>query len=79
MPAGAYRPFTPGQPQATGSSSLLRGKPGEPKGPGFSQTIHYEITGAGRIDYQYHEAYTTHSGGDPHPAVTILAIDLSSH
>jgi alkylation response protein AidB-like acyl-CoA dehydrogenase len=30
-------------------SQVLRGKAGEPMGPGFSRTIHYEISGAGRI------------------------------
>ena len=25
--------------------------------PGFSRTVHYEISGAGRIDYQFNDAY----------------------
>jgi hypothetical protein len=58
---------------------VLRGKAGEPMGPGFSHTIHYEISGAGRIDYQYHDAYPGGAKGDPHPVVFIRAINLSSH
>ncbi len=46
--------------------------------PGFSRTVHYEISGAGRIDYQYNAAYLG-ARGDPHPVVCIRAISLSSH
>src|SRR3712207_3212520 len=49
---------TPGQPPSVGSSTILRGRRGEPQGPGFSRTVHYEISGAGRINYQFHDAYT---------------------
>ncbi|MGH9379809.1 MAG: hypothetical protein ACRD2Z_04250 [Thermoanaerobaculia bacterium] len=48
-------------------------------GPGFSRAIHYEISGAGRLDYQYHDAYTGGGQGDPHRVVFIRAINLSSH
>lgn len=48
--------------------------------PGFSRSIHYyETSGAGRVDYQYHDAYTGGAYGDPHPVVFIRAINLSSH
>ncbi len=57
----------------------MRGKRGEPQTPGFSRTVHYEISGAGRINYQYHDAYTGGVRGDPHPVVFILSIDLGSH
>lgn len=70
---------TPAQPPAVGRSSFLRGKAGKPRKPGFSRTVHYEITGAGRIDYQHVEDYVTGPGGDPHGVVFILDIDLSSH
>jgi hypothetical protein len=46
--------------------------------PGFSRTIHYEISGAGRIDYQFNDNYLG-VRGDPHPVVFIRAINLSSH
>lgn len=70
---------TPGQPPAVGTSTMLRGKHHGPKWPGYSRTIHYKISGAGRIDYQY--ASATHEGdtGDPHAVVKILTIDLGSH
>lgn len=70
---------SPGQPPAVGGASILRGKRGEPQAPGFSRTVHYEISGAGRINYQYHDAYTGGARGDPHPVVCILSIDLGSH
>jgi hypothetical protein len=70
---------TPGEPAAIGRTTYLKGKAGRPKEEGFSRTVHYEISGAGRIDYQYNSAYTGGARGDPYPIVRILAIDLSSH
>jgi hypothetical protein len=70
---------SPGQPPTINRAGVLRGKAGEPMAPGFSRTIHYEISGAGRIDYQYHDAYTGGAHGDPHPVVLIRAVSLSSH
>jgi len=70
---------TPGQAPRVGRSTFLKGKAAAPRGPGFSATIHYEISGAGRIDYQYCNAYTGGAEGDPHPVVFILTINLSSH
>lgn len=70
---------TPGEPPKVNSSSLLRGKAGKPKFEGASRTIHYEISGAGRINYQSVNAYTGGEHGDPHSVVFILSIDLSSH
>jgi hypothetical protein len=69
----------PGQPAAINRTGVLRGRAGEPMAPGFSRTIHYEISGAGRIDYQYHDAYVDGAHGDAHPVVFIRAINLSSH
>jgi hypothetical protein len=43
----------------------MRGKHADPKAPGFSKTVHYEITGAGRIDYQWNATYTGEASGDP--------------
>lgn len=71
--------WTPGQPAAVNRTGVLRGKAGAPMAPGFSRTIHYEISGAGRIDYQYHDTYQDGAHGDPHPVVFIRAINLSSH
>jgi hypothetical protein len=70
---------TLGLPPAVGRSSYLRGRAAEPTAPGFSRTIHDEITGAGRIDYQFHDAYTGGARGDPHPVVRIVRIGLGSH
>jgi hypothetical protein len=69
----------PGSPAAINRTGVLRGKAGRPIAEGFSRTIHYEISGAGRIDYQFNDAYTGGTGGDPHPVVFILSINLSSH
>jgi hypothetical protein len=57
----------------------MKGKHNGPKWPGFSKTIHYEITGAGRIDYQYADSTTEGAKGDAHAVVKILSIDLGSH
>lgn len=70
---------TPGGHPAVGTSCMMRGKHNKRKWPGYSQTIHYEISGAGRIDYQYNSASTEGADGDPHGVVKILTIDLSSH
>ena len=68
--------MTPGQPPKVGTSSVMKGKHAAPKWPGYSKTIHYEITGAGRIDYQFNPSATEGPRGDPHGAVKILTIDL---
>jgi hypothetical protein len=39
--------WTPGEPPAVGTTTVLKGKAGRPKEPGFSRRIHYEISGAG--------------------------------
>lgn len=70
---------TPGEKPAINRSSVLKGKVGAPKLTGFSRTVHYEVSGAGRIDYQYCDAFTGGAQGDAHPVVFVLAIDLSSH
>jgi len=70
---------TPAQPPSVGSSTVLRGKHHGPKWEGYSRTIHYEISGAGRIDYQYCSETTEGVLGDKHAVVKILTIDLTSH
>lgn len=57
----------------------MKGKHHAAKWPGYSRTIHYEISGAGRIDYQYAEKTTEGALGDVHSVVKILSIDLGSH
>ncbi|MHB1498295.1 MAG: hypothetical protein ACYCXN_10350 [Acidimicrobiales bacterium] len=71
--------MTPGEPPKVGTSSVMKGKHAAPKWPGYSKTVHYEVTGAGRIDYQFNPRATEGVRGDPHGVVKILTIDLSSH
>jgi hypothetical protein len=70
---------TPGSPPPIGAASILQGRAGRPIYPGCSRTVHYEISGAGRINYQFHDAYTGGAHGDPHPVVFILTIRFTSH
>ncbi len=69
----------PGQKPALAPTTILRGSAGLPKGPGFSRTIHYEVSSKARINYQYCDTYRTTLDGDPHRVVAILTIDYSSH
>jgi hypothetical protein len=57
----------------------MKGKHNAPKWPGYSKTIHYEITGAGRIDYQFTPSASDGARGDSHGVVKIMSIDLASH
>lgn len=70
---------TPGRVPAVGTTSILRGRAGRPMAEGFSRTVHYEISGAGRVDYQFCDRFRAHPDGDEHAIVVILAINLSSH
>ncbi len=70
---------TPDIKPDTAATCFLRGKAGLPKGPGWSRTVHYEISSMARIDYQYHKNFKTSEDADPHGVVAILAINLSSH
>ena len=69
----------PGNADPIAPTCFLKGKAGKPKEPGWSRTIHYEVSSSGRIDYQYFDAYMTEPDGDPHPVVAILTINYSSH
>lgn len=44
-----------------------------------SRTHHYEISGAGRIDYQYHNIYAGGVVGDPHRVVAMMTTNYGSH
>jgi hypothetical protein len=57
----------------------MKGRYTVPKWPGYPKTIHYEITGAGRIDYQFNSSATEGARGGPNGVVKILTIDLGSH
>jgi hypothetical protein len=69
----------PGEIPKVGTTTILRGKHNGPKWPGYSRTIHYEISGAGRIDYQFANATNEGAQNDSHPVVKILTIDFDSH
>ncbi len=75
----AHVSLTPGSHPKVGTSGYLRGKAAKPKWDGYSRTIHYEISGAGRIDYQWTNEEAGGADGDRHPVVRILTIDLNSH
>ncbi|WP_157431879.1 hypothetical protein [Actinomadura hibisca] len=70
---------SPGNPDPIAATCYLRGKAGRPRGVGWSRTIHYEISGPGRINYQYNDTYQTSPDGDVHRVVAILTINYSSH
>ncbi|WP_207455513.1 hypothetical protein [Desertivibrio insolitus] len=70
---------TPGQPSPLASITILKGKAGLPMADGWSRTHHYEVSGAGRVDYQYNNAYSNATGSDSHHVVAILTINYSSH
>ncbi len=70
---------TPGSHPFVGSSTILKGKAGKPKWDGYSRTVHYEISGAGRIDYQWTDHDTNGAHGDEHRITKILTIDFGSH
>ena len=69
----------PGGPDPIAQTTVLKGKIGQPMGPGWSKTIHYEISGAGRINYQFHNSFKGGADGDPHRVVAIRTIDYGSH
>ncbi len=71
--------MTPGEPPAVGTSGVMKGKHAAAKWQGYSKTIHYEISGAGRIDYQYNAKSSEGRKGDTHGVVKIMTIDLESH
>ena len=69
----------PGHKAPINGTTVLKGSAGNPKAPGFSRTVHYEVSGAARINFQYHDQFRTRPDGDPHKIVVILTIDYSSH
>ncbi len=70
---------SPGATSGVAATTILRCKAGLPQGPGWSRTVHYEVTGSARVDYQYHDAYRAHPDGDAHRVVAILTISFGSH
>ncbi|TFD45386.1 hypothetical protein E3T55_18805 [Cryobacterium frigoriphilum] len=69
----------PGQRDPIAQITILKGKAGKSMGPNWSRTYHYEVSGAGRIDYQFNEAFKTSPSGDAHRVVAIRTISFGSH
>ena len=68
----------PDQPPRLGTCTPLKGKHNAGR-DGWSRRYHYEISGAGRIDYEFHPQYNSGGLGDKHPVVRIICLDWSSH
>lgn len=70
--------FRADRPPEVGKVTRLKGR--HMKGQdGWSGVHHYEVSGAGRVDFQFHPAFTEGKAGDPHPVVRIIRISMSSH
>lgn len=65
---------SPDRPPQLGCVTKMKGRP-----KGSRPVWHYELTGAGRIDYYVVPDHRTPGGGDPHPCVFIIGIDYGSH
>lgn len=74
-----YVATSPGSIPPTASTCVLRGRAGLPQGPGWSKTIHYELSSMARVNFQYNDAYKTFEEGDAHRIVAVLSLDYSSH
>jgi hypothetical protein len=70
--------FRPDQPPLLGTCTPMKGKHNAGR-DGWSRIYHYEITGAGRVDYQFHAEYGEGEVGDKHRVVRIIGLDWSSH
>ena len=71
--------WSPGTGAPTASTCILRGKAGLPQGPGWSRTVHYEVSSMARVNSQYHDGFKTSEDGDEHKVVAVLSVDFSSH
>ncbi len=69
----------PNRPPRLGTVTPMKGKLGKPLADGTSGVFHYEISGAGRVDYRFHPAYRTSPDRAAHPTVFIVSIDHRSH
>lgn len=68
----------PGQAPRINRATVLRGSRGRPLDSGFSRTVHYEVSGAARVDYQFNPRWLGPEG-DEYGVVVILQIGLGSH
>jgi hypothetical protein len=70
--------FNADRPSPFGNITMMKGKLRHGK-DGWSGVHHYEITGAGRVDFQHHANFSGGAIGDEHAVVRIISIDLGSH
>lgn len=65
------------KPPLLGQCTPLKGEHNAGKN-GWSRRYHYEISGAGRVDYEFHHNYRI-GDGEAHAVVRIIGLDWSSH
>jgi hypothetical protein len=70
---------SPDRPPRLGTVTRMKGKNNAALADGTSGVHHYEITGAGRVDYRFNPKFIAKPGGDEHAVVFIISIDLGSH
>lgn len=70
---------SPDRPPRLGTVTPMRGKLGKALNDGTSRVYHYEISGAGRVDYRFHPSFSSAPDREPHPTVFIVSIDHRSH
>lgn len=68
----------PDQAPRLGTVTPMKGKHNGATSDGKSRVYHYEVSGAGRVDYRFCKDWKA-SKGDKHPVVWIVSIDLASH
>lgn len=66
------------QPPLVGQVTRMKGGHMKATG-GWSAVHHYEVSGAGRVDFRYHHSFTGGATGEPHGVVQVIRVDLSSH
>lgn len=75
----------PDQRPLLGVSTPLKGGHVKATPDGWSRVYHYEVSGPGRVNYRYHDAYdggaNIDSSGEPekHRCVRIIDISMGSH
>lgn len=68
----------PDKPPLLGTVTPMKGRQYGKQEDGTSRVLHYEVSGAGRVDYRYNPK-TIATKGDEHPVVWIVSIDFGSH
>lgn len=68
----------PDKPPRLGTVTPMKGRQYGETDEGLSRVYHYELSGAGRVDYRYCRTFVSEKG-DEHAIVQIISIDLTSH